>query len=206
MYQSQNVLQMKSYSLVAGVAEVEALQVGGDAAHGLLELAEDPLVRHRQPARVGQALRLEILQVHQHEAAGVPDLVGEVAERFDLLLRHADVAAGRDAHHQREPQRIRAVLVDDLDRVDAVAERLAHLSTLRVAHEAVHQRDRERALAHLLDAGEHHARQPEEDDVVAAGEYRIRVEVLQIVRLLGQPSVLNGHSAEENHVSSTSSS
>ena len=44
-----------------------------------------------------------------------------------------------------EAQRVRAVLVDDLQRIDAVAQRLAHLAPLRVAHKAVDQHGVERA-------------------------------------------------------------
>ena len=48
----------------------------------------------------------------------------------------------------------------------------------------MHQRHVEGALAHLLDAGEDHAREPEEDDVVAAGQHAVGVEVLEVFRLL----------------------
>ena len=113
---------------------------------------------------------------------------------------------GDHAHLQREAQRVRAVLVDDLDRINAVAQGFGHLAPLRIAHQAVHQGHMERALPHLLQAGKHHARQPEEDDIVSAAQYGIGIEILEILGFLGQPSVENGHSAEENQVSSTSSS
>ena len=63
----------------------------------------------------------------------------------------------------------------------------------------------ERDLAHQLEPGEDHPVLPEADDVA-----RRRVEVARIeVRAgpgvsSGQPSVANGQSADENHVSSTS--
>ncbi len=56
-------------------------------------------------------------------------------------------------------------------------------------------------------AGEYHTDDPEEDDIVSGNQYVGRIEVLQLLGVLsGQPSVENGHSAEENQVSSVSSS
>ena len=174
----------KIIELGGSQAQLELLQVVGDFARGFLELGENPLVTQLQLIRRGHALGREAFQVHQHEARGVPNLVDEVAEGFDFFLGHAHVRARGDAHFQREAQRVRAVLVDDGDGVDAVAEGLRHLPPLRVAHQAVHQGHMEGAFSHLLDAGEHHAREPEEDDIVAAGEHAVGVEIAQIFRIV----------------------
>ncbi len=66
---------------------------------------------------------------------------------------------------------------------------------------------RERDLAHQLEAGPDHSVLPEEDDL-AAGRRRRRPDRTRSARAVcsGQPSVANGQSADENHVSSTSSS
>jgi hypothetical protein len=57
-----------------------------------------------------------------------------------------------------------------------------------------------------VQAHHHHPGDPEEDDVEAGDQGVGRVEARQVGRLLGQPRVENGQSAEENQVSSTSSS
>ena len=124
------------------------------------------------------------MEVHKHEAGGVPELVGEVAARLDLLIREAHIVAGRVVRRERETQRVRAVLLDDLQRVDAVAQRLRHLPALRVAHEPVDEDGAEGRLAGVLDAGEYHPRDPEEDDVVSRDERGRRVEIIEVGGLL----------------------
>ena len=116
------------------------------------------------------------------EARCVPNLVAEVAGRLYALVRETHIVSGAVAGREGEAQRIRAVLVDDLQRVDAVAERLGHLAALRVAHQTVDKDGLERGLAHVLHTGEDHARNPEEDDVVAGDQ---RIGRVEIVKLLG---------------------
>jgi hypothetical protein len=96
--------------------------------------------------------------------------------------------------------------VDEVERVDDVALHLAHLVAGLVDDEAVEQHALEGGLSHEVDAHHHHAGDPEEEDVVARLEIARGVELLEEVVLSGQPSVENGHSADENQVSSTSSS
>ena len=82
--------------------------------------------------------------------------------------------SGLFASCEGEAQRVRAALVDDLRRVDAVAERLGHLAALRVAHQTVDINRLERGLAHVLHTGEDHASNPEEDNIIAGNERRGR--------------------------------
>ena len=71
-----------------------------------------------------------------------------------------------------------AVFVDNLERIDTVAEGLGHLATLRVTNQTVDQYCMERALACLLNTREYHTDYPEEDDIVTCYENICRVEVL----------------------------
>ena len=97
--------------------------------------------------------------------------------------------------------------IDDVERVDDIALGLRHLLAFAVAHQAVHVDLAERHVAHELQAEHDHARDPEEDDVEAGDQHAGRVEALRGPAFCsGQPSVENGHSAEENQVSSTSAS
>ena len=72
-------------------------------------------------------VRRAVLELHDDESRGVPELVGEVARRLDLLFQRRwslPVARGGD---QLEAHRVGAVPVDQHRRVDDVALRLAHL-------------------------------------------------------------------------------
>ena len=154
----------------------------------------------------GDALRSRRRRSLQ-EARGVPQLGGEVAVALDALLIQLDVAALAFHRRHGEAQRVGAVLVDQAERIDRVALRLGHLLPVRVADQAVEVERLPRHLAHELDPLHRHPRVPEEHDVEAArsarrwGSGAARSSVCS-----GQPSVANGHSAEENQVSRTSSS
>jgi len=90
-----------------------------------------------------------------------------------------------------EAQAVGAVLVDQVERVGRVAQRLRHLAALLVADDAgeidVVERNPlldGRAGAHEFEAGHDHARDPEEDDVRAGHERARRVEIIDAGGLL----------------------
>ena len=134
------------------------------------------------------------------------------------------LAAGLQlAHHVAH--RVGPVALDDVDRVDAIAGRLAHHLALAVQDVGVDEAVLERQVAQVVHAGDGHARHPQGDDVAAGHQAGAGVVVAQAVLGAGspapsgvwpsstwalcgsgQPSVLCGHSALENQVSSTSGS
>jgi len=126
------------------------------------------VVGEREPERVGAALR---------------DPAREVL--LLALLGELDLLGGEVAHAQLGVQRLERRALDDVDRVDDVAERLGHLAAVRVADHGVAEDLVERDLAREVDAEEDHARDPEEEDVPARLEQARRVEVLEVGRLLG---------------------
>src|SRR6266487_5180688 len=74
--------------------------------------------------------------VHLAKARDVPEFCGEVAAFFDLFLVKANVlSARRDAHHT-ESQAVRAILVDQLEWIRRITERLRHLPPELVANQA----------------------------------------------------------------------
>src|SRR5688500_726768 len=67
------------------------------------------------------------LELPEHDAPDVPELVREVAAVLELAVREVLIRAGRDAVHEREAERIGAEFLDVLDRAHHVALGLAHL-------------------------------------------------------------------------------
>ena len=130
---------------------------------------------------------VEALEIHQHIARSVPDLIGKVARTFDTLPIKTHVVARRIACDEHEAKCICAVLFDDFDRVDAVAKRLAHLAPLTVADETVNEYMMEGNILAKCEPHHDHAGDPKENDVVARNERRCRVELLQI-RCLIRPA------------------
>ena len=124
-------------------------------------------------------------EVHAHEAGGVPQLVGEVTGGLDLLVGEAHIVSGGVTRSQGEAESVRAVVGDDLQRIDAVAQRLGHLTALGVAHQTVDEDGIEGHLTRVLQGGEDHTGDPEGDDIVAGNQGVGGVEVSQILGLLG---------------------
>ena len=160
--------------------QLELFEIVGDLADQFIKFGEHPLVLDGELVQREGKVHLLVLEVHQDETGSVPDLVGEVAAGDDLLVAEAHVVTRGIAGGKGEAQRVGAVLVDDLQRVDAVAQRLAHLSALRVADQAVEQNCVERNLSGVLQSREDHAGNPEEDDVVAGDQGVSRVEIFQL--------------------------
>jgi hypothetical protein len=105
----------------------------------------------------------------------------------NFLLGNVDILPGRRQRDQAEAQRVRAEIADDVERVDRVAQALAHLAALVVAHGAVQVDAPERHVAHELEAGHDHARHPEEDDLRRRDQVARRIEELQ-VRVVLRPA------------------
>src|SRR5699024_3528422 len=118
------------------------------------------------------------------EAGCIPYLVGKVAARLHTLPVETHVISRRISCHQCQTQGIRAVLIDHFQRIDAVSEGFAHLSSLGISHKAVDQYVVERNLTGLLQSGEHHTHYPERDNIITRYQNIRRIEIFQFRRLL----------------------
>jgi len=170
-------------NLLCGKVQVKRIKVARHFLCDGVQAVENPLVRHVKRGAVDLARRF-FAQVHQHKARGVINLVAEVARRFHLLAVKAHVVSRAVAGDEAEAQRIRAVILDDLQRVDAVAKGFGHLPSKLVAHDAVDVNRAEGLLLHHLFAEHDHACHPEEDDIIARHKRCGRVKILERLRLL----------------------
>ena len=84
--------------------------------------------------------------------AAFHSLLAKLRAAVTFSSREAHIVARAVAGGQGEPQRIGAVLVDDLQRVDAVAQGFAHLAALGIPDQAVDEHILEGHLPHVLDA------------------------------------------------------
>ncbi len=83
--------------------------------------------------------------------AAFHSLLAKLRLAMHLLVAEAHVVARAVAGGQGEAQRVGAVLVDDLQRVDAVAQGFGHLAALRVPDQAVDEHGLEGSLPHVLE-------------------------------------------------------
>lgn len=131
----------------------------------------------------------------EDEPCGVPQFGGEVSAEVELVRRVAAlcILLDRQTHilrfgghgGQRETQRIGTVGIDDLDRVHAVALALAHPLALAIEDGGVDSDMVEGNATHVVDAGHHHPRHPERDDVSAGEEDGTGVILCQFGGLFG---------------------
>ena len=127
-------------------------------------------------------------------------LARALRDRLALLLEHQSGRALRD-------QRLERRAVDQVERIEDVALRLRHLLAFLVADDRVDVDVAERDFAGEVGRHHDHPDDPEEDDVEAGDQHRRGQERAQLAACpAGQPSVEWHHSADENQVSSTSSS
>ncbi len=151
--------------VVEAVGRERRVEVGAEPAG----LADDPFVGgegHRLRVEVGARAAV----VELGEAGGVPELGAEVAVAGDPVAGELDVAAHGGERGEGEADGVGAERVDQLDRVEDVADRLRHLLALLVADEGVDVDVAERHLADQLELHHHHPGDPEEDDVEAGDE------------------------------------
>ena len=101
-----------------GNIEAEAVQRFAVGFDGLVEFRQDPAVRQRQGHLAAVKAAILIFGIHQHKAAGVPQLVAEVTVTFQTLHIPVDIAAGRGQRRQGKAQGVGTV------RLNAVRELL----------------------------------------------------------------------------------
>ena len=89
--------------------EAEAVQRFAVRFDGLVELCQNPAVRQRQRHFTTVEAAILTFRVHQHKAAGVPQLVTEVTVAFQTLHIPVDVTTGRSQCRQGEAQRVSTV-------------------------------------------------------------------------------------------------
>ena len=74
-----------------------------------------------QHGGIGQGNAFNI-KIHQNKARGIPNLIAEIAGGFDFFIGEAHVIPGGITCCKGKAQRVGAVFVDNLQRVDSVSE------------------------------------------------------------------------------------
>ena len=165
--------------LLDGNAQLEFLQIVGNFLGHVVQSADNPLVFQLQG--FGQSVgHIVAVNVHEDKAGSVPNLVGKVPAGGHLFVGEAQVVSGAVAGHQSKAQGVRAVLLNDLQGVDSVAQRLTHLAALCIPHQAMEEHGLKGRFLHVLNAGENHSGNPEEDDIITGHQCAGGIEVFQL--------------------------
>ena len=165
--------------LLRGDVELEVVHIGGDFTCNGVEPVEYPLVGDIQLCHVYIAYLL-IANVHLNKARGVVDLIAEVSGGLHLFVGKAHVVARAVAGHQAEAQGIRAIVLDYLKGIYAVAKGFGHLAAQLVPDYAVYIYRVKGYLTHDLSSKHYHSGYPKEDYIVAGDEGAGGVEVFKL--------------------------
>ena len=171
---------------VGGGVEAVVFQRGVHLCQGLGGFANDPEVGGSLGLRrlgVGRMTRPHA--VHLGKPAGVPQFGAEVAVARDALGIQLQRPAERGHRGIGKAQGIGTECVDDLQRVNDVAERFGHLLALGIADQAVQVDRLERHLIHNGQLHHHHPRDPEEDDIRPGDQGGGREILLQFRGVVG---------------------
>ena len=95
----------------------------------------------------------------------IPYLATEVTPLFYLAFIVEDVVAGRGTEQHTDAHRICTVLGDQVQRIRAVAQSLAHLASEFVSDDAGEVHVVERHISHELVTSHNHSGHPEEDNI-----------------------------------------
>ena len=138
-----------------------------------------------------RAAGFDFFEIHEEKSRGIPDFIREGARAEDAVLAEHDIGAGRGHAGEHVAQRVGAVLLRELQRIDAGAFRLRHLRAFGRAHERMQIEAAEgNAIFRLGSAREvqahhDHARIPEKQDVVAADQQARGIERAQVLGVVG---------------------
>ena len=189
-YQSQIRMPRRVVQLLDGIVK----PIRGEAcvafAHNGGELREHPAILGSQRLGLGridvQISRVATTDFGDEEAVGhLPQLVGKTLIGRDAVLVEAHVLPAGANGCGPGADRVGAVLVDEVERVDDVTFRLAHPAPIGRLDRARDEDVGERVPGGELDAEHDHSSDPEEDDVASGHQQVSRVEPLQLRRLLG---------------------
>ncbi len=138
-------------------------------------------------SRLGPLGRKQLLAIWAFDRRLLAILLGLIdrclAVRAFKLNRHPHVLRLGGQPSQTESQSIGPKFVDDVDRIDAIALALGHGLAIAIQDLGVNEDFAEGNLAHIVQAHQHHAGDPQRDDVAAGDQRAGRIEVLQFRRL-----------------------
>src|SRR5699024_69926 len=148
------------------------------------------------PVSIGQLIAIrqsiDASAIHQRNLRGVEQFRGKVACRSCRVAAQRQVRAWVSTASKRKAQRISTVITHPVHWVNAVAQRLRHLTAMLITHQTVQIEIPERnlwaafcplpqqlwGLSSSESSEHHHARYPEEDNVVAGNQNVSWVELL----------------------------
>ena len=116
-----------------------------------------------------------------NETACIPKLICKVTACLNLFIRETHIVSWAVTVCKSKAKCVCTVLVDDFQRVDAVAQRLRHLSALCITNKSMNKNCIKRSFSCLLNAREHHTHNPERNNIIACYKCACRIVMLEIL-------------------------
>ena len=160
-----------------GFAQLEFFQHFGNALGSVLQAGQNPFIGQS----VGSKFSIGgiSLNIHQSKTGSIPNLIGKIAGCFHTLPIEAHIIARSVTGNQHKAQGISAIFVDNLQRVDAIAQGFGHLAALTIAYQTMDEDLLKGNILHEFHTHNQHTCYPEENDVVAGYQHAGGIELLE---------------------------
>ena len=202
------LLPDKALCLIQGNTEIKGFQISRHFRYHTVQLGKNPLIRHLKilrnflqefgksrifKRRQGRkSLAFLFITVHEKETGSVPNLIHKVTTGFHPAMIETHIISGCITGKKRHPKRVCTIFCNDFQRIDTVSERLTHLSSLVITNQSVNEYLFKRYLSGLLNSGENHTNNPEEDNVIARNQDIGRIEITIILGIFRPAECLKG--------------
>ena len=172
-----NLAPDKIINKAACFAQFKPSQKFGNILSRMLQPRKYPLISKRIGSLFGTGIIA--FHIHQRKARRIPDLIGEITCRFHTFPVKTHIITGCIACDQHKAQSIRTILFDNFQRIDTIAQRFTHLTTLTVTHQTMNKDLIKRNILHKFHTHDQHPCYPEENDVITGHQNTGGIKLLQ---------------------------
>ena len=116
--------------------------------------------------------------VHQCKTGSIPNLVSKVTSGFYTFPIEAHIVTRGVAGNEHEAQSICTILVNNFQRINAIAQGFGHFATLAITNKTVDEYFFKGNILHKFHTHYEHTSNPEENDVVAGNQYAGGIELI----------------------------
>ena len=122
--------------------------------------------------------------MHHNETGRIPYLIGKVTACLHTLPVETHIITRCISCDKRETKGICTILINHLQWIDTIAEGFTHLTSLTVSYQSVDQYRIKWNLSGVLQSGEHHTDDPEENNIISGYKSAGWIEIIHLFRIV----------------------
>ena len=170
----------KFINQTACLTQLKLLQVGSNTLSGLGVTGHNPLVSQSIILLCWNKGLVKALQIHQHKAGGIPQLVSKVSGSHNTIIDKSHIITRSVAGNQHKSQGISAILVNNLYWINTITQGFRHLPSLLISNQTMNVNSLEWNILAKFQSHHNHAGYPEENNIITSNQGAGWVELLQL--------------------------